>query len=241
MPGDPQPAVQHVHRRGQHQCEQDGREQERQQHPQERIHEDEERDVQVELRVLVAERHPVDEQQPGTPVARGREAGDQPDQAEQHDHDAAPVRVDRLPVCLDALVTWTGRRVGRPQPVRDHEVRADDAAHEHGGNTEEQPFRAVGRGEDPRLVHGAVPEVVGPDASDDRDQDCQYHDDDHRGDDESRPAGQHYLASAARLRAGNSEGHRSSLRRLSHVARELRARGSRPGTCQTRWRRSTRT
>jgi hypothetical protein len=70
-PLQPQPAVQVVHQRGGQQREQDGREHEAEHHADERVVEDEERYVQLELLILDPERGAVGEKQPGAPVAGG--------------------------------------------------------------------------------------------------------------------------------------------------------------------------
>src|SRR5215469_6355005 len=109
------------------------------------------------------------------------------------------MRVDGLPVGLDALVLRPGWRLRWPSAVRQYDVRADDRDHQQRGYHEQQPLGAVSGSEDPGLADRTEPQVVRPYPSGDRDQDGGGHDDDDRRDDEPRPARHDDLTGAARM------------------------------------------
>ena len=205
-----QPAVQIVHQRGQHQRDQHRREQVTQHHPDERVGEDEEGQIPVELQICFMKRDLVGEQQPGAPRACGGDPGDHAHQADHQAQQEPPVRVDGQPVGIPALA-WRGHRaVDGPQPVGEHRVRPGDHGHEQPGHEEHRPAGAVGGAEHRRVVDGPVPQEVRPDPGHDRDQDQegdQAHDD---REDQPGPAEVGKRRAASRLpgRTG-PEGHRT--------------------------------
>ena len=113
-------------------------EQEAEHDPQQRIREDEERDVLVELRVLDAERLPVEERQPHAPLAGRRRGGEQADQGEQADDDQPAVRVDDAAVAVEALLLDRGGPVRGAQPVGGHDVGAEQGDHDQARGEEQQ-------------------------------------------------------------------------------------------------------
>jgi len=213
-PGMPaQPAVEHVHRHRGQQRQEHRREQVAQHEAQEGVGEDEERDVEVELRVLAAERDPVDEQQPGTPGPRGGDPGDHADQAEHDPQQQPPVRVDRHPVGVHPrALGGRGRPVHRPQPVGEHGVEADHGRHEDPDHEEQCPPGPVDHAEDRRVIHRAVPEPVGPHPGDDGEQHAEDNQAGHHRYQVAGPAGQPQCRTARRpISLGWPEAHPVSL------------------------------
>ena len=186
----PQPAVERVHHHRHRQRQQDRGEQIAEHQPDERVGEDEERDVQLELRVLLAERDLVGEQQPGPPGTRRAEAGDESHQGEHDPEQQPPVRVHGQPVGLDAGTLRRDRPVGRPEPEGDDGVDAGHQGHEDPADEEERPPRPVGDAEHRLVMHRAVPQEIGPHPGDD---DEHHHEGDQPAQDREQvpgPAGQ---------------------------------------------------
>lgn len=167
--GDPEPAVQVVHDRRRDDRQDHGREQEVQQHPQERHREHEERQVEAELRVLLVEGRAVHELQPGLPQPRRGRAREQGEDAHADQEDQPPVRVERDPVAVGAL-----RRPEHPRPehragaVREHHVAAHDGDHQGGAHDEQHHLGDQHRGEHRGETHRVIPEVVGVDPREDQ-------------------------------------------------------------------------
>ena len=182
----PDPTVQVVehgrHDQDDEQCREDpsGRE------LQERQPEHVERDVLVKLRVLLAERGGVREQDPVLPLARDAGAHDQ--REEDGDEHPYPTRVRRhvTAVALDDLVFGTGAAIPRGDAVGDDEVHQDDHEEHHGedhrGHDLRRQQRPPGMGEADILE----PEVVGIEACEPAQAQQQDHQDD-GGNDQPRP------------------------------------------------------
>ncbi len=162
--GDAQPAVQVVRERGGDHG-QDGRgEAEAEQEPVPGQVEGVERDVQLELGVLLAERHAVDPHQPGPPLAGRGGAGDQAHQGGDPEQQPLLVGRDAHPVAVEVLLLHRHGAQRWPQPVRQPDVEADSGGHEQAEDEEEPDLGPQGRGEDRRVIHRPVPEPVRPKA-----------------------------------------------------------------------------
>nr|WP_244890397.1 hypothetical protein [Streptomyces cyaneofuscatus] len=160
--GDAQPAVQIVGQGGGDQREHGRREAEAQQEAVPRQVEGVEGDVQLELGVLRAERHPVDVHQPGAPLAGGGCSGDQSD--ERGDGEQHPLLEggDAHPVAVQALLFQRHRAQRRPQPVREPDVHADGQGHQQPEDEEQSDLGPQGGGEDGGIRDRPVPEPVRP-------------------------------------------------------------------------------
>jgi hypothetical protein len=111
--------------RAQHRQHDDGEADAEQVAPQ-RIVEDVEPEVHVELRVLDAELLRVLEEHPVLPPALGGEPGEEADDQGEHGDPGAESRRDDHPVALEGLLLRGVRAQQRAQPVRQIEVGRDD-------------------------------------------------------------------------------------------------------------------
>ncbi len=162
--GDAQPAVQVVGERGGDHGEDRGGEAEAEQEPVPGQVEGVEGDVQLELRVLLAEGHAVDPHQPRPPLAGRGGAGDQSDQGRDPEQQPLLVGRDAHPVAVEVLLLHRHGAQRWPQPVRQPDVDADREGHEQAEDEEETDLGPQGRGEDRGVLHRPVPEPVRPKA-----------------------------------------------------------------------------
>ncbi len=142
--------------------------------------EDEEADVDAELRVGRAEGSAVAPQQEGVPLGRGREPGEEPDGERSGDRRGAAHRLDELAVVLHRLRVGRGG-VDRAVAVGDVDARPDHGSGQQAADDAEQHLGDDLGAEDAGEVDGLVPEDLGPELCRDAE-----HDHEHAGDDERR-------------------------------------------------------
>ena len=180
--GQPQPAHRVVHDGcGDHAQAQYG-EGERQGEPPPRVAEDEEGHVDAELRIVDVERRRVAPGKVVEDAGTRRAAGEEPDQdADDHgDHDES--RLEQVAVALQDRAA-AGRTQPRPEPEGDRGVGDHAGGHDQSEGREQADPGQQHLAEDGAVVEGSVPEPVGPDAGEDREDHHEGRDDDQGGQD----------------------------------------------------------
>ena len=138
--------------------------------PQPRQREDEEADVEVELRVLDVERLTVPPQQVGLPLPGRRAAGEQADHDRHRDRAEPAQRLDLLAVAVQAGLLGRDRRIDRPRAEGEDQAGEDRATRDQPTDDEEQHLGEQLGGEDPGVADRLVPEQVGPELRADQDE-----------------------------------------------------------------------
>ena len=134
-------------------------------------------DVQVELRVRGAERHPVAPQQERLPLASGAGAGEQAEDDGDADRGQATQRLDGLAVLVEVLLLGGDRGVDRPAAVADDQAGGDQRAGEDGAHGEQQDLGGQLGDEDGPEAQRVEPQHVGPHAGRQRAEEAEGHQD----------------------------------------------------------------
>ncbi|OIQ80926.1 hypothetical protein GALL_373190 [mine drainage metagenome] len=187
LPADPDPAVQVLRRDARDPGEDRRRHEERHDEPQTGQLEDVERQVEVELRVLLPERDAVGPQLDRRPLLRRRDPREDADESRPRDAHEASQGLDRLAVLVQADLLLVGRRVDRARPVGRGQAGRDRAGHHDQTAEEQQPARHPLHPEHLQVPDLAEPEDLGPQLRRDEQRDDQG-DEDHDGRSEGAPA-----------------------------------------------------
>ena len=167
-PAEAQGPGQVVHDGGHDGGEPEHGEGERQDEAPPRVVEDEEADVEAELRVGDAERGRVPPGEIGLGLTGRRTAGEQPDQHPEPDHDPDRPGLEQLAVPLQQLATAAGRTQARADPVGDGGVRHHDRGHDQAEGGEQADPGQQHRAEHRPVVERVEPQPVGPEVDEDR-------------------------------------------------------------------------
>ena len=136
--------------------------------------EDEEPDVEVELCVLGAERHPVDPEQEGLPLACGGRSGKDAEHRGSGDRGQTAQRLEQLAVVVEVLLLCRNRRIDRTRAIPDQHAGSDDRGREQTAHDKEPDLGEQLDPEDRGEADAVVPEHLGPQLRGDGDD----HDDD---------------------------------------------------------------
>ena len=177
---EPQPAHRVVHDGRDDRADDQCGEGERQHEPPPRVAEDEERDVEPELRVVDVERLRVAPGQIFQGPTTGRAAGEQADDDTDDDQHPDESGLQQLPVALEQRAAGRLDAQPRPQPVGDRGVGDDARRHDQPEGHEQPDPGQQHLAEHRAVAERPVPQTVGPDAGEDRERHDQDRDDDQR-------------------------------------------------------------